>query len=219
VLIFAGLPAAVANGSNRVALLGQNLVAIANFRRKGFHDLGLGLRLSVPALLGAASGSLIAVRIPGELFKQILAGVMVLVLAGIVMKGRKTASAEPPQAEQLRRPSLQLGLFFVIGAYGGFIQAGVGYLLIFALSVVGGLSLVRTNSIKVIVVGAYMVVSLAVFIIEGKVAWLPAAALTLGNSLGGYLGSAFSISKGDAWIKAVLVVAVLGMAGRLAGLY
>jgi uncharacterized membrane protein YfcA len=107
----------------------------------------------------------------------------------------------------------------LIGIYGGFIQAGVGYLLIFALNVVGGLTLVRTNSLKVIIIAAYMLPSLVVFVMGGKVDWLPGLTLTLGNSIGGWLGSHFTITKGDRWIKVVLIVAVVAMAGRLMGFY
>ena len=218
-LIFTGLPATVANGTNRIALVAQNAVAVLNFRRKGFHDLGLGLRLSVPAILGAVVGAQIAVSISDQLFRYILSGVMVLVMVVIVVRRGGGARPGPPQQERLPNLPLQYGLFFVVGVYGGFIQAGVGYLILFSLSAVGGLSLVRTNSIKVIVVGAYMIPSLVVFIVGGKVEWLPGLALTVGNAAGGWLGSAFSVSKGDRWIKLVLLLVVIGITGRLVGLY
>jgi uncharacterized membrane protein YfcA len=216
-LIVLGLPPAVANGTNRVAIVAQNIVAVAKFRREGIDDLRLGLRLSVPAVIGALIGSQLAVFTPDRWFKTILAGVMVVVLVSLLRGKSKTS--EDPTAEQLGHRRWQLPMMFVVGLYGGYIQAGVGYLLLFALSVVGGLSLVRSNSLKVIIVGAYMVPSLLVFIANGKVAWVPAAALTVGNALGGWLGSAFSIKKGDRWIRWVLAAAVLALVGKLLGLY
>lgn len=218
VLIVLGLPPSVANGTNRVAIVVQNVVAVARFRRDGFHDLKLGLRLSIPAVIGAILGAQVAVITPDEWFKTILAGVMLVVLASL-LRNKKRQSTEDSRQEELKHPRWQLPLMFVVGLYGGFIQAGVGYLLLFALSVVGGLSLVRANSLKVIIVGAYMVPSLIVFLVHGKVAWLPALALTAGNGIGGWLGSAFSIKKGDRWIRLVLAVAVLALVGKLLGLY
>ncbi len=230
-LIFLGLPSAAANGTNRIALVGQNLTAVLTFRNKGFRDLRLGLLLGAAAVVGAVGGALIAIEISDQLFKLLLSAVMVLVIAGMLLTGNKQATAqrEPREAgaeqsevvpgERVRYPALQLALFVLVGIYGGFIQAGVGYLVIFALSAVGGLSLVRTNSIKVIVIGLYMVPSLVVFVLDGKVDWPLGLVLTVGNSLGAWLGTTFSVGKGDRWIRAVLVLAVLGMAGRLAGLY
>jgi uncharacterized membrane protein YfcA len=220
-LIFLGLDAATANGSNRIALVGQNAMAMINFYRKGFRDLKLGLVLSLPAVIGAVAGAQIAIEIDDLLFRRILSVVMLLVLAGVLIKQKKRASqqAPEPQSEQLRLLPLQLVLFVLIGAYGGFIQAGVGYLLIFALSVVGNLSLVRTNSVKVIVVALYMVPSLAVFVVGEKVSWIPGLVLMVGNSVGGWLGSAFTIAKGDRWIRVVLAVAVTAMAAKLMGLF
>jgi len=218
VLIFFGLSTATANGTNRVALVGQNVMAMIAFYRKGFRDLKLGLLLSAPAVVGAVAGARIAIQIDDLLFRRILSGVMLLVLVGILFKSKPRA-ADRPQSEQLRWLPLQLPLFLIIGVYGGFIQAGVGYLLIFALSVVGNLSLVRTNSIKVIVVGLYMLPSLAVFVLDAKVEWVPGLALLCGNSVGGWLGSAFSISRGDRWIRVVVAVAITAMAVKLAGVF
>lgn len=216
-LIVFGLPPSVANGTNRVAIVAQNVVAVARFRRGGIDDLRQGLRLSFPAVVGAVIGSQLAVFTPEEWFKKILAGVMLIVLASLV-RGRRSSPLDPTE-ETLRYRRWQWPMMLVVGLYGGYIQAGVGYLLLFALSVVGGLSLVRSNSLKVIVVGAYMVPSLVVFLAHGKVAWVPALALTAGNALGGWLGSAFTIKKGDRWIRWVLVAAILALVGKLLGLF
>jgi uncharacterized membrane protein YfcA len=218
-LIFLGLSSATANGTNRIALVGQNLVAMINFYREGFRDLKLGLLLGLPAIVGAVVGARLAIRIDDVLFQRMLAAVMLLVLVGILYPKKRPSTETTPQSEQLRWLPLELGLLLLIGVYGGFIQAGVGYLLIFALSVVGNLSLVRTNSIKVIVIALYMLPSLLVFVVDGKVAWLPGLALAVGNSTGGWLGSAFSVKKGDRWIRVVLALAITGMALKLLGLW
>ncbi len=223
-LIFLGLPPSVANGTNRVAILAQNIVAVAKFRQEGFRDLKLGLKLSIPAIIGAVIGARFAVTFDEERFKQILAAVMLLVLIALVRKTKKKTKDKGPEEEDPRTEPpahlyLQLPLMFVIGLYGGFIQAGVGYLVILSLSTIGGLSLVRTNSLKVVIIGAYMLPSLLVFLFSGKIAWLPALVLTAGNSVGGWLGSSFTVKKGDRWIRLVLVVAMLVMVAKLLGLF
>ena len=220
-LIFLGLDAATANGTNRIAIVGQNLAAMINFRRKGLRDLKLGILLGIPAVAGAVAGAHIAIEINDLVFRRILSVVMLAVLPGILLRGGRARPLpeDPPSSERPRLLPVQLGLFVLIGAYGGFIQAGVGYLVIFALAVVGNLSLVRTNSIKVIVIALFMFPSLLVFMANDRVAWVPGLVLTVGNSVGGWLGSAFAISRGERWIRPVLAGAVTAMALKLMGLF
>lgn len=216
-LVFLGLPVATANGTNRVALVGQSITAVLAFRRKGFFDLRTGLTLAVPAVVGAVGGAQLAVWIPADVFKKLFSLVAVGVALAIVLRrGKKGAVGPAPAAETLRYPGLQLLLFLLVGVYGGFIQAGVGYLIMFALATVGALSLVRTNSIKVVVVGAYMLPSLLVFLANDHVSWVPGLVLTAGNSAGAWLGSHFSVKGGDRWIKVVLLLAVVAMGAKLA---
>src|SRR6056297_2402401 len=85
-LIFMGLPSAVANGTNRVALLFQNATATANFKRNGYFDWRLVLMLSIPAVFGAALDCSLAVEIPDQVFNRMLAGVMIMVLMLILFK-------------------------------------------------------------------------------------------------------------------------------------
>lgn len=215
-LIFLGLPTAVANGTNRIGILCQNIVAAGNFRRHGFRDFRLAIKLGIPAAIGAVIGSMIAVDITDKLFKAILSGVMILAI--IVILSRRT-TPKNPASKKLKHPNLQYLMFFFIGFYGGFIQAGVGYLLIFSMFTVGGLSLLRTNNIKLIVTGIYLIPSLVVFAANDKIAWLPALILASGSSLGGWLGTTFAVKKGEKWIRIILTIAVVAMAGRLLGFY
>jgi uncharacterized protein len=216
-ILLGGLPAAAANGTNRVAILIQNVIAVGKFRKHGFRDIRQGTKLGLSAMAGAVIGSIIAIDIPEGLFRIILSIVMVLALAILLRPGRKKTVEHV--SEKLRHPILQMFLFFLIGIYGGFIQAGTGYLIIFSLSIVGGLSLVKTNSLKIIIIAAYMVPSLLIFILNGQVRWLPALILTAGTSTGAWFGSAFAISKGDKWIRIILAAAVLAMAAKMAGLF
>lgn len=213
-LILFGLPASIANGTNRVGVLCQNIVAAINFRRLGQRDLELGGRLGIPAVLGAVIGSLISLNISDAMFQSVLIVVLVMGLMVVLIPRRSCGGKD-----ELRNLSLQMVFFFVIGLYGGFIQAGAGYLVIFSLSIIGGLSLKRTNSLKVIIMTIYLIPSLGVFIANGRVDWAPAIALAAGTGAGGWLGSTFSVKRGEGWIKVILAVAVLGMGGRLLGFY
>ena len=217
-LILLGLPAPVANGTNRIALMWQNLVAIGNFSHKGFFPWKLGIIWGIPALIGAILGAQLAINIPEETFNQILAIIMFVVLALIIWKPRV---APQITAEKISTSHHLLGvfIFFFIGAYGGFMQIGVGIFIIAILTILTGSSLVQINSLKVIIIAIYMLASLLVFIINGQINWPLGLTLAIGNGCGAWLGSTLAIRRGDRWVKVVLTVAVILLAGRLLGFY
>ncbi|MDG1572808.1 TSUP family transporter [Robiginitalea sp. M366] len=214
VLIFLGLPPAVANGTNRVAIVLQTATAVAGFRSKGVSTFPFNLYLGVSALLGSILGASIAVDIKGDTFNRILAIIMVAVVLLIVFKPRiKVADLQ----ERITGKYLWLGclVFFFIGIYGGFINAGIGFIIILFLHYVHRMNLVRVNATKVAVVFIYTLAALAVFILNDKVIWKVGLVLAIGNVLGAWFSSRISVAKGDGFIKTFLVVMVLAMAVRL----
>ncbi|MFO7608804.1 MAG: sulfite exporter TauE/SafE family protein [Candidatus Krumholzibacteriia bacterium] len=213
VLIFLGLPAAVANGTNRVAILAQSVVSVGAFRHSGMLPLRLALLCTAPALLGGALGASLAVGIDDLLFRRILAAVMLAVCVVMIADPTRRLRFDPARLGALRAAALVVS-FFVIGVYGGFIQAGVGFLIISAL-LVHGLDLVRVNAVKVFVVGAFTVTALAVFIVHDEVDWPLGLALAAGNALGGWLGTRLAIAKGHDWIRRLVLVTVVVFAVRL----
>ncbi len=208
VLLFLGLPAAVANGTNRIAILVQNIVAVGSFRRSGHLPLKIALICAPTALLGSVLGAELAVGIGQEMFRRILAGVILLVCLIMIIDPGRRIRFDARTLTRARIAALAVTFLF-IGFYGGFIQAGVGFLIIAGL-LVHGMDLVRINAVKVLVVGLFTITALAVFVIHGQVDWLRGTALATGNALGGWLGTKLALAKGHAWIrKLVLVIAVL----------
>lgn len=217
-LIFMGLPSAEANGTNRVALMVQCMVAVGNFQRKGFFDLKLGLLLGIPAILGSIVGVYLAITLPDLIFNRILAVVMLAVLVAIIWQPEKKF-IKPGENLTPGRRYIAAVVFFFVGIYGGFIQAGAGFIIIVALSMITGMSLVKINSQKNLVVGLYMLSSLALFVADGKVSWVLGLTLAVGNGVGGWLGSNFAMSRGDSLIRVFLVLCVVLMSAKLLGLF
>jgi uncharacterized membrane protein YfcA len=166
VLIFMGLPSAVANGTNRIAILLQNITSITRFKSKGYFEPRFALKLAFPALAGSLLGSSLAVDIPDALFNRILALVMIVVLVLILLKPTKKVAEKAIVLSRKRETGL-IAAFFCVGIYGGFIQGGVGFIIITVLSLFTGASLVRINSLKVFIVAVYTVSSLIVFFLHG----------------------------------------------------
>jgi uncharacterized membrane protein YfcA len=212
ILIFMGLPASVANGTNRVGIFFQNVGAVWGFHRNRLMDWKSILWAALPASLGAIAGTILALSIGDAAFRQVLAFLMIAVTLWTLWD--PLAKKDPSsRAGSVRLPFLAFG-FFLTGVYGGFVQAGVGFLVL-AATTMAGLDLVRGNAVKVLSILAFTIVSLAIFVSQGKVLWLPGLVLALGTFLGGQLGVRFTVLKGHAWVKRVVTVTIIVFAVKL----
>jgi len=214
-LVFLGLPATVANGTNRIGVLFQNLVSTLRFRKEGLDGLRGAMPILLPIVIGSLLGATVASRMSAEIFKQVFGIAMVALLIPILRHARPV---DPTKTLEPRSRLLNFAIFFGIGLYGGAIQAGVGLFLIAALAR-SGLDLVRANAIKVVIIGVLTLVAVPVFIAHDQVDWPFASALVVGFAAGGELGARAAVKGGEKLIRPVLVVAVLAMAGRMLSLY
>jgi len=216
ILIFMGLPPGMANGTNRVGILTQNMAAVWSFRRDGVHEKEWLLAGGIPSALGALAGTWAATRVADETFKQILSALMIVMslwtLWDPIRPGSARHAGAAPAAPRLS-PAAMAGLFLA-GVYGGFVQAGVGFLLL-TVATLAGYDLVRGNSLKVFCVLISTPLSLALFAWEGQVAWVPGLMLAAGMLVGGFLGARLSVLKGHAWIRGMVTAAVIVMALKL----
>jgi len=214
ILIFFGLPPTVANGTNRVAIVVQAIVATAGFKSKGISTFPFNVYLGISALIGAVIGANIAVDLKGETFNKVLAIVMVAVIVIIIFKPKTNLKH---LKERLTGKYLWVGVFafFLIGVYGGFINAGVGFIIIMFLHYVNYMTLLRANATKVVVVSVYMLSALLVFALNDKVQWAVGLVLAIGNGVGAWVASRFSVKRGDGFIRGFLIIMVGVMAIRL----
>jgi uncharacterized membrane protein YfcA len=212
--IFMGLPSSEANATNRIGVFLQSLVAVGGFKSKGVSVFPYAFYVSITAVIGCIIGAYFAIDIKGPLFNKILAVVMVIVIILTVLKPylahKGTLEIFTP-----RRKLLTIVLFFFVGLYGGFIQAGVGFLIIATLTGVHGFNMAKTNSIKSFVIVCYTLVALGIFWWEDQIRWDYGITLAAGNSAGGWIASRWSVGKDDKWIRIILIVTVVGLAIKL----
>lgn len=215
IMVFAGLPGPVANGTNRIAIIAQNIASVSAFRAKGFAEFRLSLSLAAFASVGAFVGANVGVRLEGVWFNRVLALVMVAVMA--IMLADRKPQADDPEARSRPARNLALGhvLFIGAGFWGGFIQVGVGFIMMPILHRVMGLDLVRTNMHKVFVALMFSFVALGVFAANVPIAWGAGAALAAGNALGGFLGARTAVDRGAGFIRKAMVVALTAMIVKL----
>lgn len=217
-LIFLGLPANVANGTNRVAILFQNVVGVSSFHRQGVMDWRGGLLLAIPASLGAIIGAQIAVNLNEEMMRRTIGVLMAVMVIVIIVRPNRWLEGRPEM--QQHRPSwIQWLIFFGIGIYGGFIQAGVGIFLLAGLVLSVGYDLVRANPVKVLIVLAFVIFALVVFIFNGQVVWKIGLILAVGNMLGAWIAARMAVKRGAVFVRWLLIIVVSVSAAKLLGVF
>jgi uncharacterized membrane protein YfcA len=213
-LIFLGLDAAVANGTNRIGLILQNIFAVTSFRKNKIYKFKTSIFLAIFTLPGAIIGAILATQVSNTLFQRILGGVLILIVFSMIFSRSYKKNALESTRSWFIYPAL-----FGIGFYGGFLQVGVGFLFMAALYHLLRVNLVFVNMHKVFIILIYTIPALAVFSLTGNVNWQFGLVLAAGNALGGWWGAHAAVKGGEKVIRIILAVAITIMAGKLFGLY
>jgi len=204
-LLFFGLPAAEANGTNRVGVLAQNVTGVVGFHRSRAMDWRWGLAVSVPALVGAGLGAWYALQISDLGFRRLLSIAMLAMTLWTVARSPRPAGDE--QVGSPWHPGTMVA-FFLIGIYGGLIQAGVGFAVLAATSA-AGMNLIKGNAVKLLTVLLLTILSLAIFASGGVVRWGYGLALGAGNIAGAIVGVRLAVTQGHTWIQRVVTATVV----------
>jgi len=204
-LVALGLPPGLANGTNRVGVIMQVVTSVVTFHRRGFRDYGLVWRLLPATAVGAIAGAALATRMGDELLRLVF-GVMLAAWAVLLVVRPGRFLHAPPQPRPLG--PLAHVLAVLVGLYGGFLQAGVGFPLLALLVLYLGHPAVEANAAKGALTLGYTLVSLPMFAIAGQVAWREGLVLAVGSMVGGWLGTHWQIKGGANLIRWVVVIAV-----------
>jgi uncharacterized membrane protein YfcA len=217
VLMMLGLPAPLANGTNRIAITIQTLTATTSFRQQKVLETKKAILLSIPAVLGSLIGARFAVDINEDVFEKAIGVIMLLMLIFILYKPHKFIYGRAHISDKPIKWYTYI-VFFFIGIYGGFIHMGVGYFLLAGIVGLAGFDLVKANAIKVFVVLAYAPFTLIVFLWYDQVNWTYGLILAIGAVIGAFVASRLAVSKGVNFVKWVIVVVILITAADMLGL-
>lgn len=212
-IFIGGLPAPVANGTNRVGVLFQGMVGAFGFYKKGAASFEGAGWLMAPSVLGALLGSRIAVGLDEKTMNYTLGGLMVFMFFVLLLKPERWIRESEPDARRRKHP-LTLLAYFLIGIYGGFIQAGVGIFLLACMVLIGKYSLRAANGLKVLLVAVFTLPALAVFVYYGQVHWIYGLLMAVFQSLGAWLAVLFAarVPNANVWIYRLLLLVVAGSA-------
>jgi len=221
-LMFIGqLPAPVANGTNRIGILLQNIVAVGSFRSQNVLDLKGGLWLACPATFGAILGARISVDLDRETMNRVIGCLMAVML--VVILARPARWIRPPadvERTTAHRPGWKsLVLFFLVGIYGGFLQAGIGVLMLASLVLGAGYDLVRANAVKTLIILCYTPLALVVFVSRGQVDWTLGLVLAIGNMIGAWIAARTAVRRGAGFVRWLLIGVVAVAGAKLLGLF
>ena len=216
-LMFLGLPANVANGTNRIAILLQNIVGITSFKRQKVLQFREGLRIGLPATIGSLIGAQVAVNLNEEIMSRTIGGLLIFMFFLIILKPDRWIHQQEGQPPVTRW--VQIIIFFLIGIYGGFIQAGVGFFLLAGLVLGAGFELVKANAIKVFIVFLYTPFALLIFILNDQVDYKLGLILAIGNMIGAFVGARVAVKWGAVVVRYFLLVALALSSLKLMGFF
>lgn len=219
-LLFFGFPADVANATNRIGALAQTVSAVGSLRRTPrtlflFKD---ALWFLVPSILGSILGAFIAIEVNAEVLRLVIGFFMLFLLLTMLYKPKKWQKATNIKAK--RKTALQWIIIFLIAVYGGFIQMGIGIMLLSMLVLVSKYSLRDANIIKLLLAFLFVLPAFFVFLYSGDMAWLPGIALAIGQTIGAIIGARYILflPKANTYVKWLLIVILSLSSAKLLGI-
>jgi len=201
----------VANGTNRVAVQLANIAAVFGFARGGKLEWRRVVAIIPFAIVGAALGAWTATQLSGDAIRTIIGVVLVLVAVSVLVRPSRWVEGREGEWPSWVRSIV----FVVLGFYGGFIQAGVGFMLLAALVFGVGFDLVTGNAAKVLLIATYTPIALFLFARAGQVDYAVGAVLAVGQVFGALIAARMAIRRGADWVRWILIGAALLAAGRL----
>ena len=203
-----GLPANMANGTNRVNILANTVSGTLGYHKNGKLDLTNGKWVLITVCLGAVFGVLLAINVSNEQFRAVFKYLIVVLFLSIIIKPKRWIR----ETDDLRNiPIWKMILFyFPIGFYGGFIQMGMGIVFLMAAVLVSGYTIIRANALKMVIILVYTILSIIIFHINGLIDWKIGGVLSIGTAMGGYLTALYSsrIKNANLYAYRILVVIV-----------
>lgn len=221
-LVYLGIPAHEANATNRIGIALQNIAAVVTLgRRKAIPMSRTDLWYTITMAVGGIGGAFIAAEISETVTNYVITVVLVVVLVTIFLNPEKWLRNQTEETEAGTPPWTRLLLFLGIGAYGGFIQAGVGLFILAGLVLGAGYSMVHANGLKLVGILVFTLMALAVFLALGtKLWWGIGLILAAGQSIGAWLAARFMAENDQAkeWMRWLLILVIVYSIVRFSGL-
>ena len=214
-LVALGVPAPIANGTNRLSVLFGAASALVKFHRERVIDWRNGAKLTAAAGGGAVLGAWIASYVGAHTLTWVIAGAVLTALALLLARPSGWLRPGDPDAP-VRTGPLPLALLFLVGVWAGFIVLDAATYLLFALVLGAGYDLVRANAVKSLILFASSVIAVAIFVARDEIDWTAGAALAVGSVIGAQIGARIAVSpRARVWIFRLLLLVIGGEAVQI----
>ena len=214
ILIFMGMPIHTAIGTSRVGFLAQGIFSVAGFKSKGVFLFPFNLYVALAAMAGGILGAWISLQVADKNLTKILAFIMIMIAILILIQSKLKKNHIH---HRIKGKWLWISfiVYFIIGIYGGFIQAGMGFMIILAGNLVNRFNLTEANSIKALIVLVLTVPTLYMFAAKGLVNWEAGIAIAIGTATGSWLTSRWSVQANEKYLRIFIATIVVLLAIKL----
>jgi uncharacterized membrane protein YfcA len=205
-----------ANASSAVALMPASLASAWGYRREVRQTRRQLLLLIVPSVIGGGVGSLLLILLPEKVFDDLVPW-LILIAATLFLVQPAVVKLLPARAEHAPAHSktvVGVVVFqFAVAVYGGYFGAGMGILMLSALSFMDYANIHEINAVKSVLAGCINAVAVMIFIATDRVAWRYALPMTVAAVLGGYLGALLGRRLPVRVVRWFVIVVGFSMAG------
>ncbi len=208
-LMVVGMPADVANATNRVGVFLQAVVGARSFKKHDKLPTQDFKAIIVPMLIASLVGGMFASYAPQALLKYLLLGAMLTVALVILVRPSVMAVSADTTPFTVQEKPQAIWWLLLVGFYGGFVQGGVGFIMITTFAGVLRYDLLSSNALKVLCTVFFTGVALAIFIINDQVRWIPGLILAIGSMTGAVIGVKMALKIPPKSVKWFLFIMTL----------
>ena len=212
-LLMAGMPPALALGTNKLQACGGSFSASLYFIRQKAVNIKQVWLLLLITFIGAVCGTILIQQVDASIIKKILP--FLILAIGIYFL------LTPKLGDEDRRQRLSYTMFAFtaglgIGFYDGFFGPGTGSLFSLACVTLLGFNLAKATAHAKVLNFTSNIASLIFFLIGGQIVWTVGLAMMAGQFIGANLGAKMVLSKGKALIRPMVVIMSFIMTAKMA---
>jgi uncharacterized membrane protein YfcA len=183
-----GVPDAhLAIGTSAIAVAANAAVNLSSHARGGTVRWSCALTFAAAGIIGAFVGSIFGKMLDGQKLLALFALIM-LVIAMLMLKTRSRVGLPDVQISWSNMPAI-VGLGLATGTLSGFFGIGGGFLIVPALMLATGMSIMNAVSSSLVAVTAFGLTTATSYAYSGLVSWPLAGLFVAGGVVGGLIGT------------------------------
>lgn len=210
-----GMPVATALGTNKLTAITGTTTAAITYARRTTVDWRIAGPAAACAVVASGLGAALASGVPASAFKPIILAVLVGVALFVTLRPQMGLTPEPGKRTRGRVAATVALAGGLIAFYDGMVGPGTGTFLVLTFTAVIGADFLHASAMAKLVNAGTNLGALVVFALGGHVWWLLGAGMAVCNIAGAALGARMALRRGSGFVRAVLLVVVFALVGRL----